>query len=660
MPRQHQQLSVMPRRAQAVLLLLLVFAVLLPRDPHVVQAAPLATEAIAPGATSSTALGGVAYIFARRDDGGVWVRKTDGLWYSGWSPLGGSTDAAPAAGGAGEFINIFVRGTDGALWMNRTTDGRTYDGWRTLGDRLSAAPAAVGSGGRTHLFTRDERGMIWTRTSDDGRTFSAPALLGGPLVATPVAVIEDGQIVLHGQGADGQLYSLATRDGAQATEWGVWRSRGGLVQPLSVADAGLGPALSLDVGINFISTNNWQNYQLPAYQRLRPGLAKFSMFYDGYPSLPAFSTREIDDVIAAGARTIIFRTAETRIAPDEVERQLNAPLPGDGRSLLDYIRDRDADGTGISFWIEVGNEPDLAGVSPLVARYGLLATIRDLGPKYRQSHPNLRWMASLPTRNGLRDSTLPEYRGLAYLDLLLSDQGDGLGSVAARYDALGVHLYGADTLEQSYPALHAASDLFDCAASNGDALCPDAVLDRALSRTDRPIFITEAGIDSAMSWELKAKYYVEAIHRMPARVRGFALFTLSLDPEWYAGGGERCTKPAGSNCSRYALDVDEWGRVDAGFAGASTIGQCYQRSPFADPANTAPAGIACWPPCRTDANTAADRRPRNAVQRAVCQVDASAPQHDTPRDKAIARNVVLPPQPRASAGRSRQRKQRGA
>jgi hypothetical protein len=646
------------RRVRVVALLLLAMALLLPANPPAAGAAPLATEAIAPGATGATELGGIAYIFARRDDGGIWVRKTDGLWYSGWSPLGGITDAPPAAAGASEFINVFVRGTDGALWTNRTSDGRTYDGWRSLGDRLTSAPAAVGGGGRTHLFTRDEQGMIWTRTSNDGRTFSAPTLLGGPLATTPVAVIEDGQIVLHGQGIDGRLYSLASRDGVQATGWGVWRSRGGLAQPLPTTDDQASPALSLDVGINFISANNWQNYQLPAYQRLHPGLAKFSMFYDGYPTTPAFGTREIDDVIAAGARTIIFRTAETRIAPDEVERQLNAPLPGDGRSLLDYMRDHEAAGTGIAFWIEVGNEPDLAGVSPLVARYSLLATIRDLGPKYQTSHRNVRWMASLPTRNGLRDSALPEYRGLAYLDLLLSDQSDGLGSIATRYDALGVHLYGADTLEQSYPALHAASDLFDCAGSNGDALCPDTVLDRVLSRTDRPIFITEAGIDSSMSWELKAKYYVEKIHRMPARVRGFALFTLSLDPEWYAGAGERCTKPAGSNCSRYALDVDEWGRVDAGFAGANAIGQCYQRSPFANAANTAPADVTCWPPCRTDAGTTPDRRPRSAVQRAVCRIEASGPRRETQREHAPQRNALLPPKPRVGVGCLRRRRWR--
>lgn len=636
-------------------LILMIIAALLPLSPTVAGSAPVATEVSAPGATSATDLGGVSYLFARRDDGGVWVRKTDGLWYSGWSPLGGVTDAPPAAAGSGEFINVFARGTDGALWVNRTTDGRTYEGWRALGDRLASAPAAVGSRGRVHVFTRDDQGMIWTRTSNDGRSFSAPVSLGGPLAAAPVGVAEGSGLVLHGQGVNGHLYTLAARDGAAGAGWATWRPRGGLAQPIPTLDEALIPPLTLDVGINFISANNWQNYQLPAYGRLRPGLAKFSMFYDGYPTVPAFGTGEIDDAIAAGARTIIFRTAETRIAPDEVERQLHAPLPGDGRSLLDYIRDRGNDGSGVAFWIEVGNEPDLAGVSPLVARYSLLATIRDLGPQYRASHPNFRWMASLPTRNGLRESAVPEYRGLAYLDTLLSDQGDGLGSVGARYDALGVHIYGADTLEQSFPALHAPSDLYDCTGSNGDALCPNTVLDRTLSRTDRPIFITEAGIDSPMSWELKARYYVEAMHRMPARVRGFALFTLSLDPEWYAGAGERCTKQAGSNCSRYALDVDEWGTVDAGFAGASAIGRCYQRSPFTLARDATPADGSCWPPCRRDASTPPARRPRNAVQRATCEIDASAPRPPMPAESATAGRAMLPPASNTS-GRGNRRK----
>lgn len=604
----------------ASLLALLLLALL---PPPVAAAIPLpATEESAPGPSGAATFAGVTYLYARRGDGAVWARKTDGLWYSGWSPLGGVTDAAPAAASAGAFVSVFVRGQDGALWTNRTRDGASYDGWQSLGGTLASAPAAAGIGGRVHVVTRDAQGMVWVRVTTDGRTFSAPMSLGGPIVAAPVAVNLGGVLTLYGKGADGRLYTLVARDGERAEDWATWRPRGGLASPPPDNPVdGMAAPLTLDVGVNFINPSNWQNYQLPAYSRLRPTLAKFSMFYDGLPSVPVFGTREIDDAIAQGARTVIFRTAETKTAPDEVERQLTAPLPGDGRSLLEYIRDRTAAASGVEFWIEVGNEPDLAGVSPLVARYALLATIRDLRPKY----PDLRWIASLPTKEGLPGSTLPEYRGLAYLDLLLSDQDDGLGAVASRYDALGVHLYGADTLEQSYPALHEASDRLDCGGTNGDALCPDAVLDRVLSRTDRPIFITEAGINSAMSWDLKAKYYVDAMYRLPARVRGFALFTLSLDPEWYAGDSDRCPKPEGFGCSRYALDVDEFGVVDASFAGANGIGQCYQIPPPAANSSPSPATAACWPPCRRATSAPPPRRPRSAVQRAPCEVEANTP-----------------------------------
>jgi len=477
--------------------------------------------------------------------------------------------------------------------------------------------------------------MIWQRSSADGRNFSAARPLGGPLADAPIALATEEGVTLHGQGTDGRRYSLNTRDGTQAAAWGGWNGNGGLARTVNTTATGSAP-LTLDIGINFIDPSNWQTYQLPAYTRLRPTLAKFSMFYDGYPTTPVFGTAQLDDAIAAGARTIILRTAETRTAPDEVERQLMSPLPGDGRSLLDYIRDRGSDGSGIAFWIEVGNEPDLAGVNPLVARYSLLATIRDLGPRYRASHPNLHWMASLPTASGLRGSVIPNYRGLAYLDLFLSDQEDGLGSIAARYDALGVHLYGADTLEQSYPTLREASDTRDCAGANGDALCPDLVLDRALSQTDLPIFITEAGINSAMRWDLKARYYLDAMYRMPARVRGFALFTLSLDPEWYAGASARCLRPNGVSCTRYALDVDERGLVDPSFAGASTIGLCAQLGP---------GDASCVPPCASAASAESAALPRSAVQRASCTVDARGPTTPVPnppqgRDRAALLTAI--------------------
>jgi hypothetical protein len=633
----HERQRIRPGAIRRALMLLLIALLAFPTASPAVAtgAAPTAvSEERAPGATGATTFRGQGLIVARRADGGVWVRKTDGLWYSGWSPLGGATDAPPAVASAETFVAVFVRGTDGTLRVNRSDDGSTYEGWRALGDRLSAPPAAVASGGQIHVFLRDTSGMIWQRSSTDGRAFSAARPLGGPLAAAPVALATGGGVTLYGQGTDGRRYTLETRDGVQADAWGVWTGSGGSARTTDPTGTGAAP-LTLDIGVNFIDPSNWQTYQLPAYSRLRPTLAKFSMFYDGYPTSPVFGTAQLDDAIAAGARTIILRTAETHTAPDEVERQLNAPLPGDGRSLLGYIRDRGADGSGVAFWIEVGNEPDLAGVNPLVARYSLLSTIRDLGPRYRASHPNLHWMASLPTANGLRDSPDPDYRGLAYLDLFLSDRGDNLGSIAARYDALGVHLYGADTLEQSYPALREASDTRDCAGTNGDALCPDLVLDRALSRTELPLFITEAGINSAMRWDLKARYYLDAMYRMPARVRGFALFTLSLDPEWYAGSGTRCLRPSGASCTRYALDVDERGLVDPNFAGANTIGLCAQLGP---------GDAACVPPCVGAATAENAALPRSAVQRASCTVDARGPTTPRPMPNPQQRErAALPP-----------------
>jgi len=138
-----------------------------------------------------------------------------------------------------------------------------------------------------------------------------------------------------------------------------------------------------------------------------------------------------------------------------------------------------------------------------------------------------------------------------------------------------------------------------------------------LAHTDRPVFVTEAGIDSSLAWDVKAKFIVEALRRLPARVRGVALFTLSLDPEWYAGTGERCTKLELIPCSRYALDVDEFGVLDPSFAGATGIGQCYRLTP-----EQAAALPTCGPPCIFTGTTPPPPRPRSVVQRASCQVGA--------------------------------------
>lgn len=571
--------------------LILVAALCVPPAAVAAAATPAPTPdgAVAPGASGTARLGETSLLYARRGDGAVWVRAADGLRYSDWSPLGFATDAPPAAAGAGRVVAVFARGIDGAVWATRTPDGATYEAWRSLGGTTKGSPAAVGHGGRIHLFARGEDDALYTTIVDAGPGDGDSARwvrLGGTLTTAPVATESNGTLTVFGRGAAGEsLYRDGRDDGRGQMEYGPWRVRApGSSAPGATADQSEGRAgpPTLDAGINFISAHDWESYQLPAYEQMRPTLAKFSMFYDPTPFAPMFGTRHLDDAIARGARTIIFRTAETRIRPDDVERQLNTPLlDEDGReglspprSMLEYVRDHHAAGSGVEFWIEVGNEPDLAGLNPRVARWLLLDTIRTVAPRYRESHPNLRWMASLPTKDGLAGSGFAPYRGVAYLDLLLADEGDGLGSVPGRYDALGVHLYGNDTLEQPFPLTREPEQVFDCGGGNGDSACPTVVLDRVLSRTDRPIFVTEAGINSSLPWRAKSRYYVEAIARMPSRVRGFALFTLSRDPEWYAGTGPRCQEVPPRGCTRYAIDVNEFGRVDRSFAGAAALGGC--------------------------------------------------------------------------------------
>ena len=111
-------------------------------------------------------------------------------------------------------------------------------------------------------------------------------------------------------------------------------------------------------------------------------------------------------------------------------------------------------------------------------------------------------------------------------------------------------------------------------------------------------------------------------------MRGVAFFTLSLDPEWYAGSGTRCAKLDLSPCSRYAIDVNEAGVVDPNFAGATGIGQCYRRT-LGQSGDTA----SCGQPCT--ATAAGPPLPRSAVQRAACEVSADQP--------APSNNPLAPP-----------------
>ncbi len=288
------------------------------------------------------------------------------------------------------------------------------------------------------------------------------------------------------------------------------------------------------VGVNFIGVPYWDSYQLPAFTAMKPTLAKFNMFYDGSWTTPAFGSQHLDAAVNAGAKVVIFRTAETKISPDEVDRQLNTPIPGWNKSLLEYVKIHPT----ITFIVEVGNEPDQSGQQPPVHRWALINTARALIPKYRTAYPNLQWIASMPTANGGNGISGPDW-----FNAVMFGQGDDLGSLADAYDGFGVHNYGYNTLFRN------------------DGNHPWAVADWVIGASTKPIWITESGINSRDPWWRKCELMVQALasDTMPPQAKGVAYFTLSRDAEWFSN-------------TNYAIDVDQSGSVDYSWQGAKIVG----------------------------------------------------------------------------------------
>jgi alpha-galactosidase len=186
---------------------------------------------------------------------------------SGWHSLGKKILGQPAAyGSAGDRIDVFVRGTDNAVWRNAFTNGR-WGQWTRLGGTLSDAPtvaftsptawtvvargadglvrvrsntgdwtsigapdnrpvygrpsAVVDGAGVLHVTVRIRTDEIWERTRA-GATWSDWTSLGGTLSGSPTLLATSGRVYLFALAADNRLWQRNYVDGA----WGGWFQRG--------------------------------------------------------------------------------------------------------------------------------------------------------------------------------------------------------------------------------------------------------------------------------------------------------------------------------------------------------------------------------------------------------------------------------------------------
>ncbi len=161
-------------------------------------------------------------VFVRGTDNALWHKWYSGGW-SGWESLGGVLSSGPAAvSWAPNRIDVFVRGTDNALWHKWYSGA--WSGWESLGGVLTSDPAVCSwASGRLDVFVRGTDNALWHKWYSGG--WSGWESLGGVLTSAPDAVSwGTNRIDVFGRGTDNALWHK-WYSGA----WSGWESLGGVL-----------------------------------------------------------------------------------------------------------------------------------------------------------------------------------------------------------------------------------------------------------------------------------------------------------------------------------------------------------------------------------------------------------------------------------------------
>ncbi|HEX2295965.1 MAG TPA: matrixin family metalloprotease [Actinomycetota bacterium] len=145
-----------------------------------------------------------------------------------WGSLGGAIFDPVVANNADGRMEVFVRGTDNALWhIWQTAASNGWSGWGRMGGVIQT-PIAVGrnSDGRLEVFARGSDSALWhiwqTRASNG---WSGWASMGGWIVDPVVAQNQDGRLEVFVRGRDNALWHIwQTR---ASNGWSGWASLGG-------------------------------------------------------------------------------------------------------------------------------------------------------------------------------------------------------------------------------------------------------------------------------------------------------------------------------------------------------------------------------------------------------------------------------------------------
>jgi subtilisin family serine protease len=178
----------------------------------------------------------------------VFVRGTDNAMYSGlfdptspgsfaFAPRGGVLTTGPSAAREGSTVRVFVRGGDLALYSASVPANSTsVSGFAMIGGMLSGQPAAVSEGGAVRVFWRGySDNALWTYWVSGGSS-AAPRSLGGLLTDDPGATSDGTTTRVFVVGGGGGLYAGSVPAGNGA--FSGFTSLGGVITARPSASAG--------------------------------------------------------------------------------------------------------------------------------------------------------------------------------------------------------------------------------------------------------------------------------------------------------------------------------------------------------------------------------------------------------------------------------------
>ncbi|NML13645.1 C1 family peptidase [Azohydromonas caseinilytica] len=173
-------------------------------------------------------------VFVRGTDGAVWhkwqVAPNSG--WSGWASEGGVITSNIAVGrNADGRLEVFVRGTDNALWHKwQVAPNSTWSGWASEGGVLTSnITVDRNADGRLEAFVRGTDGALWHKwqVAPNG-TWSGWASEGGVLTSDiAVGRNADGRLELFVRGTDNALWHKWQV--APNGTWSGWASEGGVL-----------------------------------------------------------------------------------------------------------------------------------------------------------------------------------------------------------------------------------------------------------------------------------------------------------------------------------------------------------------------------------------------------------------------------------------------